>query len=134
MSSIDQPSKILLRDQGRLVVLEYGAAVRHELDAEYLRVSSPSAEVQGHGGQGGELPVGKQQVAVTHIEKAGHYALRLTFSDGHDSGIYTWSYLRQLIVERQQRWQAYLIELRKLGVSREPDVQVVRLIDPSNKS
>ena len=71
MSSIDQPSKILLRDQGRLVVLEYGAAVRHELDAEYLRVSSPSAEVQGHGGQGGELPVGKQQVAVTHIEKAG---------------------------------------------------------------
>lgn len=131
MSSPDQPSKILLREKGQLLVLEYDSGIRHELDAEYLRISSPSAEVQGHGGEGGELPTGKQQVRVTHIEKAGNYALRLTFSDSHDSGIYTWTYLKQLAVEKQQRWQQYLIELRTLGVSREPDVQVVRFIDPS---
>lgn len=130
MGNRDQPTKILLREKGRLLVLEYEAGSRYELNAEYLRVSSPSAEVQGHGGQGGELPTGKQQVSITGIEKAGNYALRLTFSDGHDSGIYTWVYLKQLAVEKQQRWQEYLIELRKLGVSREPDVQVVRFMDP----
>lgn len=132
MSHQDQPQKILLRNKGKLLVLEYSSASRHELDAEYLRISSPSAEVQGHGGQGGELPVGKQDVAITAIEKAGNYALRLTYSDGHDSGIYTWTYLKQLAVEKQQRWQAYLMELRNLGVSREPDVQVVRFVDPSD--
>lgn len=131
MSSIDQPKKVLLREQGRLLVLEYEAGLRHELDAEYLRISSPSAEVQGHGAQGGELPTGKQQVSLTKIEKAGNYAIRLTFSDAHDSGIYTWTYLKQLAVEKQQRWQAYLLELRKLGVAREPDVQVVRFMNPS---
>lgn len=130
MSSVDQPKKILLRDRGGTLVLEYESAPRQELDAEYLRISSPSAEVQGHGGEGGVLPVGKQQVSISKIEKAGNYALRLTFSDAHDSGIYTWTYLKQLAVEKQQRWQNYLIELRKLGVSREPDVQVVRFMDP----
>lgn len=132
MSSIDQPNRILLREKGKLLVLEYETGGRHELDAEYLRISSPSAEVQGHGGQGGELPTGKQQVAIIKIDKAGNYALQFTYSDGHDSGIYTWTYLKQLAVEKQQRWQAYLVELRKLGVTREPDIQVVRFIDPSN--
>lgn len=131
MTHDQQPKKIFLRNQGKLLVLEYNVGRRHELEAEYLRVNSPSAEVQGHGGQGGQLPTGKQHVAITGIEKAGNYALRLTFSDQHDSGIYTWAYLKQLAMEKQQRWQTYLMELRKLGVSREPEVQVVRFIDPA---
>ena len=130
MNLIDPPDRILLKEEGRLLILEYGSGIRYELDSEYLRISSPSAEVRGHGGRGGELPVGKQQIQITHIEKAGNYALRLTYSDSHDSGIYTWTYLRQLAVEKQQRWQTYLLELGKLGVSREPDVQVVRFMTP----
>lgn len=128
--ALDQPSKILLREQGAALVLEYSDGIRNELAAEYLRISSPSAEVQGHGGQGGELPTGKEQVKITGIERAGNYALRLTYSDSHDSGIYTWIYLKQLIKEKEQRWQNYLIELRKMGLSREPEVQVVRFMEP----
>lgn len=126
----DQPSKIFLREQGSTLVLEYPEGQRYELSAEYLRVSSPSAEVQGHGGVGGTLPTGKEDVKVTGIERAGHYALRLIYSDGHDSGIYTWAYFKQLIKEKEQRWQHYLMELRKLGLSRAADVQVVRFMEP----
>lgn len=129
-TSPDQPHKILLRDQGKTLVLEYEAGLRKELTAEYLRVNSPSAEVQGHGGEGGELPTGKEQVNITQIERAGNYALRLTYSDSHDSGIYTWTYLKQLVKEQEQRWQNYLIELRKLGLTRAPEVQVVRFMEP----
>ena len=129
-SHSDQPNKILLRDKGKTLALEYEAGLRRELSAEYLRVSSPSAEVQGHGGEGGVLPTGKEQVQITQIERAGNYALRLTFSDGHDSGIYTWTYLKQLVKEHEQRWQNYLIELRKMGLTRAPEVQVVRFMEP----
>ena len=96
-----------------------------------MRVNSPSAEVQGHGNEGGILPIGKQNVRVVEIEKAGNYALRLHFDDDHDSGIYTWTYFQQLAKEKQQRWQKYLMELKKLGETRDPEIQVVRMIDPS---
>jgi DUF971 family protein len=129
----DQPQRVLLRDSGRTLVLEYADSEPARLDAEYLRVNSPSAEVQGHGKEGGALPTGKQEVRIVNIEKAGNYALRLHFDDGHDSGIYTWIYFRQLAKEKQQRWQNYLMELKKLGVSRDPETQVVRLIDPSKQ-
>ncbi len=122
-----------MRDSGRTLVLEYADSEPARLDAEYLRVNSPSAEVQGHGKEGGTLPTGKQEVRIVNIEKAGNYALRLHFDDGHDSGIYTWIYFRQLAKEKQQRWQNYLMELKKLGVSRDPETQVVRLIDPSKQ-
>jgi DUF971 family protein len=129
----DQPQRVLLRDSGRTLVLEYADSEPARLDAEYLRVNSPSAEVQGHGKEGGTLPTGKQEVRIVNIEKAGNYALRLHFDDGHDSGIYTWIYFRQLAKEKQQRWQNYLMELKKLGVSRDPETQVVRMIDPSKQ-
>jgi len=87
--------------------------------------------VQGHAGVGGTLPTGKEGIKVTRIERTGNYALRLTYSDEHDSGIYTWTYFKQLIKEREQRWQTYLIELRKMGLSRAADVQVVRFMDAS---
>ncbi len=128
--SSDQPSRIHLRDQGRSLRLHYEHASHLELDAEYLRVNSPSAEVQGHGAGDGELPVGKQHVLITKVELAGNYALRLHFDDGHDSGIYGWSYLKQLAAERPQRWQRYLAELRNRGLARDSEVQVVRVMDP----
>jgi len=127
----DVPQRVLLRDQGKLLVLEYSDSAPARLEAEYLRVNSPSAEVQGHGKEGGTLPMGKQHVRVVKIEKAGNYALRLHFDDDHDSGIYTWTYFQQLAKEKQQRWQKYLMDLKKLGETRDPETQVVRMIDPS---
>lgn len=132
MSSQDTPKAIRLRDGGKTLILDYEARGSEELSAEYLRISSPSAEVQGHFGEGGELPVGKENVLISKIEKSGHYAIRLHFDDTHDTGIYTWAYLWQLAKEKEQRWQDYLIELRKLGKDRNPEVQVVKLIDPKD--
>lgn len=129
----DTPKTIRLKESGRKLVLEYPARTAQELTAEYLRVNSPSAEVQGHFGEGGELPVGKENIAITKIEKSGHYAIRLHFSDSHDTGIFTWSYLWQLAREKEQRWQDYLIELRKRGEARNPEIQVVRLVDPKEQ-
>lgn len=126
----DVPQRVLLRDQGKLLVLEYSDSAPARLEAEYLRVNSPSAEVQGHGKEGGTLPIGKQHVRVVKIEKAGNYALRLHFDDDHDSGIFTWTYFQQLAKEKQQRWQKYLMDLKKLGETRDPETQVVRMIDP----
>ena len=125
------PSKIRLLDDGRNLVLDYGNAGKYELSAEFLRVESPSAEVRGHGGQGGELPIEKENVRITGIDRCGHYAIQVIFDDGHDSGIYTWAYLWQLVREKEQRWTAYLRKLTQLGKSRSTQVQVVRLIDPS---
>lgn len=130
MSNNDEPKAIRLRESGATLLLEYAERPSQELSAEYLRVNSPSAEVQGHFGQGGELPVGKENVRISKIEKSGHYAIRIGFDDTHDTGIYTWSYLWQLAKEKNQRWQDYLIELRKRGEARNPEVQVVRLVDP----
>lgn len=83
-------------------------AERHVLTAEFLRVHSPSAEVQGHGGEGGTLPLGKQDVALTGIEPVGNYAVRLRFSDGHDSGLYSWDWLHELCTQRERLWREYL--------------------------
>lgn len=130
MTNADTPKAIRLRDGGKTLVLDYPERTSQELSAEYLRVNSPSAEVQGHFGKGGELPVGKEQVLISKIEKSGHYAIRLHFDDSHDSGIYTWAYLWQLAKEKNQRWQEYLVELRNRGQARNPEVQVVRLVDP----
>ncbi len=124
------PGKIKLRSQGAELILHYAENKEYALSAEYLRVESPSAEVRGHGGQGGQLPVGKENVRITSVERMGNYALQFTFDDGHDSGIYTWEYLYQLALEKDRRWHAYLQKLQAIGKSRDPGVQVVRLIDP----
>ncbi len=124
------PSRIQLRDRGSLLILDYPDGARCELSAEYLRVESPSAEVRGHGGQGGELPSGKEKVRIKAIDRVGHYALQFIFDDGHDSGIYTWGYLWQLAREKEQRWRNYLQKLTAARKTRQADVQVVRLIDP----
>lgn len=120
------PTAIKLHKASRTLGLEYGPDERYELGAEFLRVHSPSAEVQGHGRP--ILQYGKQHVALDKVEPAGQYALKLTFSDGHDSGLYTWNYLEYLANNQDSLWQQYLAELEKAGKSRDPDVSVVKLM------
>lgn len=101
----------------RVLGVTFDDGVRHDLPAELLRVESPSAEVRGHGGPK-TIVAGKAEVAIERIEPVGRYAVRLVFSDGHDSGIYSWPTLRQLGDRREQLWQEYLKALAELGLSR----------------
>jgi DUF971 family protein len=89
------------------------------LPAEYLRVESPSAEVQGHTAAQKQTVAGKRHVRIASVEPVGNYAARIIFDDGHDTGLYSWSYLRTLGREREARWSAYLSALRKIGGLRE---------------
>ncbi len=99
-----------------------------ELSAEFLRVHSPSAEVKGHGPGQEVLQIGKRAVEITAINPVGHYAVQLVFSDGHDSGIYSWSYLRELSGNEAALWQNYLARLDAAGASRDPDTEVIHFI------
>lgn len=100
----------------------------YTLPAEYLRVFSPSAEVRGHGPGEGVLVSGKINVGVDHVEASGRYAIRLIFDDGHDTGIYTWDYLRELGENHSENWNAYLERLRQAGKGRDPDESAVKFI------
>lgn len=113
------PSEIRLLKTSRVLALRYENGESYELSFEYLRVHSPSADVRGHGPGQERLQVGKERVKLTKIEPVGHYAVRLTFDDGHDSGLYTWKYLYALSKERDARWQAYLDRLTAAGYARE---------------
>lgn len=128
MTSIT-PTGIELHQKSRELELIYANGERVRLSCELLRVLSPSAEVRGHG-QGQEvLQTGKINVAITDIKPVGNYAIQLTFSDGHDSGIFSWKYLRELADNKDDYWQAYLDELHAAGASRDPEVQVVKFFD-----
>jgi len=120
------PTTIKLQKASRSLRLGYADGREFVLPAEYLRVLSPSAEVRGHGKP--VLQTGKQHVALSAVETAGRYALKLTFDDGHDSGLYTWDYLYQLATEQEARWQAYLDQLHAAGASRDPHTTAVRFI------
>lgn len=106
------PTEIRLRKQSRVLDVAFGETERYSLPFEYLRVHSPSAEVQGHGPGQETLVFGKQQVMITAVEPIGQYAVRLVFDDGHDTGLYTWKYLRELGAEHATRWAAYLQKVR----------------------
>jgi len=97
--------------------LAYADGSEHVLPAEYLRVHSPSAEVRGHGKP--VLQTGKQHVGLVGAEPAGRYALKLIFDDGHDSGIYSWQYLKQLSEQQNERWQQYLAQLEQANANRD---------------
>lgn len=125
------PEKIKLNLEEGSLLLEYADGSRFTLTGEYLRVYSPSAEVRGHGKGQGVLQSGKHGVRITHVAPSGNYALQLTFSDGHDSGIFTWDYLRDLAINYQSYWQDYLSALEATGEFREPDRQIVKLISPT---
>jgi DUF971 family protein len=107
--------QIKLRRRSRLLEVSFDDGSRYELPFEYLRVYSPSAEVQGHGPGEGVLVVGKEQVDIQAIEPIGHYAVRLVFDDGHDSGLYTWKYLHELGSERTAKWTDYLARRERAG-------------------
>ncbi len=93
------------------------------LPYEFLRVYSPSADVRGHGPGQETLQVGKRDVTITEVEAVGHYAIRPKFSDGHDTGIYSWDYLRRAGRAAGPMWQQYLERMRAAGASREPDAK-----------
>jgi DUF971 family protein len=120
------PSGIELHKASRALTLKYGPDESYTLSAEFLRVHSPSAEVQGHGKP--ILQYGKLNVGLTKLEPAGNYALKLTFDDGHDSGLFTWDYLYELATRQQELWSDYLQELAAAGRSRDPDESVVKLM------
>lgn len=111
------PSDIKLHTRSQQLELRYPAE-HFLLPAEYLRVFSPSAEVRGHGQGQATLQTGKQGVRIIDVTPVGHYALKIAFDDGHDSGLYTWDYLYTLAAEQPQRWQAYLDELAAAGATR----------------
>ncbi|MEM7096626.1 MAG: DUF971 domain-containing protein [Pseudomonadota bacterium] len=94
------------------------------LPAELLRVYSPSAEVRGHSSEERKLQTGKKHVGIRQIEAVGNYAIRITFDDGHDSGIYSWEFLHDLGSNQEQYWQEYLTDLKKANASRLPAIPV----------
>ena len=129
-----QPVGIRLRRKSGLLELTYADGSTCVLPAELLRVYSPSAEVKGHGKGQEVLQSGKRHVAMTDIEAIGHYAIRLTFDDGHSPGIYSWEYLYRLATEKDALWQQYLDRLQAAGASRDAlpaDTQVIKIVDPS---
>lgn len=125
------PTKIHFRKGSQQLELHYGEK-QLLLSAEFLRVHSPSAEVKGHGAGQEVLQYGKEDVRITALERAGNYALKLVFDDGHATGIYTWEYLHYLGTNQEQLWDNYLQALHKAGKSRKPDTSIVRLIDPNS--
>ncbi|MDP2432590.1 MAG: DUF971 domain-containing protein [Pseudomonadota bacterium] len=118
------PTEIKLHQQSRLMEVAFNNGDRYDFSHEYLRVYSPSAEVRGHGPGQETLQVGKKNVEIRNVEPVGHYAVCLTFSDGHDSGIYSWDYLYDLGRHQEAYWKAYLLRMEQAGASREPKTMV----------
>lgn len=120
------PTAIKLHKASKTLSLKYASGEEFHLPAEFLRVHSPSAEVQGHGKP--ILQFGKIAVGLSKVEPAGQYALKLTFDDGHDSGLFTWEYLYQLGVRQEDLWNDYLAELKAAGKTRDPSQSIVKLM------
>jgi DUF971 family protein len=97
----------LSSDKARLTV-QFDSGEQFILPAEYLRVESPSAEVQGHGSQQKQIVIGKEEVKIAALEPIGNYAVRIRFDDGHDTGLFSWDYLHELGREQRAKWAAYL--------------------------
>ncbi len=117
---MSRPKEINVHKKSATLELVYEDGRSHSLTAEYLRVFSPSAEVQGHGPGQSVLQFGKKDVQFLDFEPQGNYAIKIVFSDGHDSGIYSWTYLDKLGTDYESNWSRYLEELEAAGKSREP--------------
>ena len=114
------PTKIRLRRRSRVLEVSFADGACYALGFEYLRAHSPSAEVQGHGPGQDVLQIAKENVQLVRVEPVGHYAVRLVFDDGHATGLYTWTYLRELGLEFEQKWARYLKRLDGIGYVRKP--------------
>jgi len=112
------PSEIKLHQKSRRLEVTFGEAKPFFLPCEYLRVYSQSAEVKGHGPGQEILQVGKENVNITHIEPVGSYGIKPTFSDGHNTGIYSWDYLYELAINQEQMWLDYLDKLAAVAQTR----------------
>jgi len=123
MSGLDKdtpvPTEIRLRQKSRVMELAFADGSRFELNFELLRVYSPSAEVRGHGPGQEVLQTGKREIEISTLEPVGSYAVQPTFSDGHNTGIYSWDYLYWLGQNRDTLWQQYLDRMQEAGASRE---------------
>jgi DUF971 family protein len=114
------PTELRLGKDRRVLTVGFDNGESFALDAEYLRVTSPSAEVQGHSPEERKTVPGKRNVAILEVNPIGNYAVRLVFDDMHSTGIYSWDYLLELGRHRAAKWQNYLDELAAKGLSREP--------------
>jgi DUF971 family protein len=112
------PQDIAVSADKRSLSIVFEGGEQHDLTAEFLRVASPSAEVQGHSPAERKTVPGKKDVLIRDVQPVGNYAIRIVFSDGHDSGLFTWSYLGQLGREKDERWAGYLAELEAKGLRR----------------
>ena len=119
-TSTPQPTEIKLHQASRVLEIAFADGRAFRLPYELLRVYSPSAEVRGHGPGQETLQAGKRDVTINNVEPIGHYALRPTFSDGHDTGIFSWDYLYDLGVRQDELWRRYLERLEQAGASRDP--------------
>lgn len=113
------PINVVVHQQSKVLELAYEDGQTYRLPFELLRVVSPSAEVQGHGPGQETLQTGKRDVVISSLEPVGHYALKPTFSDGHDSGLYSWEYLRFLCENQDQIWKEHLDKLAAAGLDRD---------------
>lgn len=130
------PTDIKLHKKSATLELAYADGTCNTLSAEFLRVHSPSAEVRGHGKGQEVLQTGKRQVKIVSLEPVGNYAIKLSFSDGHDTGIYSWNYLLELAGDQGALWNDYLQKLGAAKASREPlpeGAQVINIM-PSSKN
>ena len=118
MTAPAEPVEIRLKRAERVLEVSFADGSRFELPAEYLRIESPSAEVQGHSPEQRQLVGGKRGVGIVSLEPTGHYAIRIVFDDGHSTGIYSWDYLHRLGREREFRWAAYLKAIEAAGLAR----------------
>ncbi len=117
--SVPQPTEIKLHSKSRLLEVTFADGNTFRLPCEFLRVYSPSAEVRGPGPGQEVLQTGKQGVEITAVEPVGQYAVQLAFSDGHDTGIYSWDLLYDYGMQQEQMWQQYLQRMQEAGASRE---------------
>ena len=120
MNNAPVPTEITLHQQSKILELAFDNGARYKLPFEFLRVFSPSAEVRGHGPGQEVLQAGKRCVMLTGIEPVGSYAIKLTFDDGHDTGLYTWEYLVELGKYQGGMWHDYLTKMEAAGASRDP--------------
>jgi DUF971 family protein len=120
MTGAPWPVELRLKRAEKVLDIRFDDGKRFALPAEYLRVESPSAEVQGHGPGQRVTVAGRAHVGIIALEPVGNYAVRIKFDDLHDTGIYSWDYLYQLGVEQPKRWRDYLAALAAKGLKREP--------------
>jgi DUF971 family protein len=114
------PTEIRLQRAEKQIEVDFDDGSSFRLPAEYLRVESPSAEVQGHAPSDKRTVSGRRGVGIVAIEPVGHYAIMIRFDDGHDTGIFSWDYLYRLGAEQAERWPRYLDQLASRGLRREP--------------